>query len=305
MAKFVAVATSAPRGTWLFSSWRLGDLAGPAEAVGVGFPADVPVVGFERGEPAFVIVRGRDGVGVAEVIVVLAEGGGGLEFVQDREDTEAAGGKFRVEHAVDAGGGIAADVEETRGDEAAFGAHFDRSGVGGNGGRVRIDEIVEGIGDVVVKPGFVALEEVVEFGGEDGWDDADFEVGVAALDAALAFAGSEVGDGDAEREDAADLIVLKREIAAEEARAEVPPADDELGVEGFGGDVRGVGAFEDRGEEPGGGKTFEGTGGGQADGGCYVGPASRRSRNAGSSRMVRPNFSAFSSLLPASVPATT
>ncbi len=150
-----------------------------------------------------VVVAGLDG-GVAGVEVAAAGALGVGDFVEEGADPEAAGGGGGLEHRIDAGAGIAAEIEIADGEELAVGVdQADFPAFAGLGGGVGFgEEDAEGVREVGFEAFAVAEEEGFAGGVDLGGTDFDGEVGVFFEDAAVAGGGLEIGQDEAEWLDA-------------------------------------------------------------------------------------------------------
>src|SRR5262249_19891045 len=149
-------------------------------------PAFFPIVILRAGEVFLVIVNGRLAVGVAGIVILAAELARVPDRLEHREDAEAALRFGRLEHRVDRRCGLAADVQEAGGEEpvAVVGANLpvaarlDR--------RIFGKEVVDRIGDVLLEPLAVAIEQpLLDLVYERVADD-DADVPISATDALLA-----------------------------------------------------------------------------------------------------------------------
>src|SRR5215510_8415055 len=123
------------------------------------FPAPHPVVILRPGEVLLVVVNGRLAVGVAGIVILAAEIARVPDRLEHREDAEAALRFGRLEHRVDRRGGLTSDVQEAGGEEpvAVVGANLVVAARLGR--RIFGKEVVNSIGNILLKPLAMAIEK--------------------------------------------------------------------------------------------------------------------------------------------------
>src|SRR5262245_13753274 len=189
------------------------------------FPAPYPIVILRPGEVLLVIVNGRLAVGVAGIVILAAELARVPDRLEHREDAETAFRFGRLEHRVDRRGGLSADVQEADGEEpvAVVGANLPVA--------ARLDrrlfgkEVVDRIGNVLLEPLAMAIEQpLLDLVYERVADD-DPEVPISAPAAPLAARRREFRQIDAQRHDRAEAARVTRRRIAKEVIPEMPPAE--------------------------------------------------------------------------------
>src|SRR5262245_65865808 len=149
-------------------------------------PASFPIVILRPGEVLLVIVNGRLAVGVAGIVILAAEIARVTDRLEHREDAEAALRFGRLEHRVDRRGGLSTDVQEADGEQpvAVVGANLPVA--------TRLDrrlfgkEVVDRIGNVLLEPLAMAIEQPLLDLVYARCADDYAEVPVSALNAPLA-----------------------------------------------------------------------------------------------------------------------
>ncbi len=211
-----------------------------------------PVIGLEGGEGFFiVVVAGFDG-GVARVEIAAAGLPGVGNFVEEGADAEAAGGGGGLEHGIDAGAGIRAEIEIADGEQLTLGigqtdfAAFAGFRGGGGGGK----EDAQGVRDVGFESFAVAEKEGFAPGVDLGGADFDAVIGVLFEDSPVPGGGLEIRQDQAQGLDAVPASVfIQGKTVTEKAAPEMTPALAPARVHFLRGSVREVVLFKDDGRE--------------------------------------------------------
>src|SRR6266542_4912076 len=189
------------------------------------FPSPYPIVILRPGEVLLVIVNGGLAVGVAGIVILAAERARVPDRLEHREDAETALRFGRLEHRVDRRGGLSADVQEADGEEpvAVVGANLPVA--------ARLDrrlfgkEVVDRIGNVLLEPFAMAIEQpLLDLVYERVADDYA-EVPISAPNAPMAARRREFRQIDAQRHDRAKAAPVTRGRIAKEKIPEMPPAE--------------------------------------------------------------------------------
>src|SRR5262245_39302546 len=188
-------------------------------------PCPYPVVILRPGEVLLVIVNGRLAVGVAGIVILAAE----LARVPDRlehcEDAKTALRFGRLEHRVDRRGGLSADVQETDGEEPVAVVYANLPVAARLDRRLFGKEVVDRIGNVLLEPLAMAIEQpLLDLVYERVADDYA-EAPISAPNALLAARRREFRQIDAERHDRAKGAPVTRRRIAKEVIPEMPPAE--------------------------------------------------------------------------------